>query len=172
MKTTFYALVVATAALWLSSCAEQTVNTIAPGSFSGMNSGSVYVPVFDAKPSVASAATTEFITDLAASTRATIVRGDSIAHDSNPDLTSGSMLQDVNAGIETARQRGASLMVSGEIETHRASGGYSAVAIFQIITLADGATVSRLRQEYTAADERQAALGVARQAALVMAAAF
>lgn len=168
----FPALVFAMAAMWLGGCAEQTVSTVTPGAFSGIRSGSVYVPVFDAKPEVASAATTEFIADLGAKTRVLVVRGNSIAHDSNPEITTGSMLADVNAGIEAGRATGASLMIAGEIQTHRATGGYTSVAILQIITLADGATVSRLKQEYTAADERQAALGVAKQAASVMAAGF
>lgn len=166
------ALILAMAAMWLGGCAEQTVNSVTPGAFSGMRSGSVYVPVFDAKPDVASAATTEFITDLGAKTRVLVVRGNSIAHDSNPDITSGSMLADVNSGIEAGRATGASMMIAGEIQTHRSAGGYTSVAILQIVTLADGATVSRLRQEYTAADERQAALGVAKQAASVLAAGF
>lgn len=168
----FAALVLVGATIWLGGCAEQTVSSISPGAFSGMRSGSVYVPVFDAPPQVASAATTEFIADLAAKTQVVIVRGNSIAHDSNPDITSGSMLQNVTGGVEAGRTAGASLMVVGEIQTRRAPGGYAGVAILQIITLADGATVSRLRQEYTAADERQAALGVAKQAASVLAAGF
>lgn len=166
-------LMCAAVAMWLGGCAETSVNSVTPGSLAGLRSGSVYVPVFDAKPTLASAATGEFVAELSARGHVLVVRGDSIAHDTNPDMTSGSMLQNVDAGMAAGRQTGANLLIVGEIDTHRgANGGVTAVAVLQLITLADGGTVTRLRQEYSAANEREAAVGVAKQAAQVLAAGF
>ncbi len=158
--------------MWLAGCAEPTASSIAPGSLGGMRSGSIYVPAFDAKPSLVSVTTGEFVAELSSRARVLVVRGNSIAHDSNPDVTSGSMLQNIEAGVQTARQAGANLLVTGEINVHGSAQGVTAEAILQVITLADGSTISRLRQVCTAPTEREAAVGAARQAAQVLAAGF
>jgi hypothetical protein len=124
-------------AMSLFACANPSIVNVKRNEVGAISDASkIYIPRFEGNPDFAEESTDFFVSGLESKISHRIIQGGALRNE-DADIRSGRDLAPLTIALESARNNGADILITGKVTSHRTSGminGFSTIRIYNVNT--------------------------------------